>query len=308
MKHIADEAETAGQPVERILCAADPDSLDAVYLPDSHEAWADGTAPHIMEPQLPGVRDIYVDLSRFLDTDGLQAQRTAIAELLASLQEGQARARHYIQAAGKLFTLGLTQEGTDVLTRRARQLARHELPGRPRVKTERMHDSGTHTEQRKFLCALTPHGPMLLEDTITALCPRVITLSSRRGQAYRILAMLRKETLARGCAVISCPHPLSPEDILAQLLVPEAGVAFLADDGLLPAFKRPDRRLHLDRKLSPEPHAREREKALQTLIRLFCLQAADNLSMHNRLEQLYHPYMDFSHLSEWRHTIVSSST
>ena len=46
MKRIAQAAEQANSPVEYIYCSGDPDSLDAVLLPECHTAVADGTSPH----------------------------------------------------------------------------------------------------------------------------------------------------------------------------------------------------------------------------------------------------------------------
>ena len=39
-----------GYDAEYILCSGDPDSLDAVIIPSLKLAWADGTAPHALEP------------------------------------------------------------------------------------------------------------------------------------------------------------------------------------------------------------------------------------------------------------------
>ena len=50
MKAIADAANDAGYDVERVLCSADPDSLDGIFIPELHIAYVDGTAPHAAVP------------------------------------------------------------------------------------------------------------------------------------------------------------------------------------------------------------------------------------------------------------------
>ena len=50
MRRVAALAQEAGEPVEYILCSGDPDSLDAIVLPDRHAAIVDGTAPHDTAP------------------------------------------------------------------------------------------------------------------------------------------------------------------------------------------------------------------------------------------------------------------
>lgn len=50
LRRVASAAEAAGHPVEYIRCSGDPDSLDAVVLPDQKTALVDGTAPHGTAP------------------------------------------------------------------------------------------------------------------------------------------------------------------------------------------------------------------------------------------------------------------
>ena len=45
MRRVAALAEEAGETVEYILCSGDPDSLDAIVLPQKQIALVDGTAP-----------------------------------------------------------------------------------------------------------------------------------------------------------------------------------------------------------------------------------------------------------------------
>ena len=65
MRAIAAAAEERDLAVERVLCSGDPDSLDGVYIPALKQAWADGTAPHVLEPGLFGVTGEYLDLTGF---------------------------------------------------------------------------------------------------------------------------------------------------------------------------------------------------------------------------------------------------
>ena len=50
MKRLAVKAEQKGEPIQRIHCASDPDSLDGVIFLDKRAAIVDATAPHVMEP------------------------------------------------------------------------------------------------------------------------------------------------------------------------------------------------------------------------------------------------------------------
>ena len=68
MRHIGEAAEKKGLEVEYILCSGDPDSLDGVYIPALRLGYADGTAPHILDPACFGAGGDYLNLGAFCDT------------------------------------------------------------------------------------------------------------------------------------------------------------------------------------------------------------------------------------------------
>ena len=49
------------------FCSGDPDSLDAVAVPHAGLLILDGTAPHVVDPQIPGARDSIINLGECLD-------------------------------------------------------------------------------------------------------------------------------------------------------------------------------------------------------------------------------------------------
>ena len=54
MKRLARAAQDKGEPIQRIHCASDPDSLDGVVFLRQKRAIIDATAPHVVEPEAPG--------------------------------------------------------------------------------------------------------------------------------------------------------------------------------------------------------------------------------------------------------------
>jgi hypothetical protein len=65
MEEIASAAESRGHKVSRILCSSDPSSLDGVHIEDLGIGLVDGTAPHVVEPTLPGAREQLLDPGAF---------------------------------------------------------------------------------------------------------------------------------------------------------------------------------------------------------------------------------------------------
>ena len=87
MEYVGAAMEAAGTPVEYIRCAGDPESLDAVLLPELRCAVVDGTAPHILEPVYPLAVQRCVDLGRFCD---VTAAKVMAAEIIAAVDAAAA--------------------------------------------------------------------------------------------------------------------------------------------------------------------------------------------------------------------------
>lgn len=87
LKAIAKAAKARGLAVEQVLCSGDPDSLDGIYIPALGQAWADGTAPHVLEPMLLGVTGDYLDLSAYLLLPFSQAEKQELLSLQAQNRE-----------------------------------------------------------------------------------------------------------------------------------------------------------------------------------------------------------------------------
>ena len=68
MRTVAAAAHDAGLATELICCSGDPDSLDGVYIPALRLAYADGTAPQVLEPVYPAAASMYLDLGVFYDS------------------------------------------------------------------------------------------------------------------------------------------------------------------------------------------------------------------------------------------------
>ena len=87
MRKIGQAAEDAGLDVEYVLCSSDPASLDGVLIPGWHVGYVDGTAPHVLDVEIPAASGAYLDLGQFYDNDAL---RDALPELCALKKEHKA--------------------------------------------------------------------------------------------------------------------------------------------------------------------------------------------------------------------------
>ena len=294
MRRVGKHAQAAGLTVQYIVCSGDPDSLDAVILPELNAALVDGTAPHVVEPACPGVVDHYVDLGRHYDADALQPQRSEILTRMEENRSAYRRCYRCLAAVGALESdvreLLLAPELTARLVKRAKGIIGREL--------KRGGGQAGRVTQR-FLSAVTCKGQMTLWETVDALCSRVYELCDSYGLAHELLSPIAAAACARGWDVIVCPSPLAP-DRMEHLLIPALGLAFVRSTGEQPYPGRAHRRLRLDHLFSSSEIYRRSRSRLRFSRRVSsalleeAMQAlAQAKTAHDALEALYNPYVDF---------------
>lgn len=81
MKGVGAYFENQDESVEYIYCSSDTTSLDGVILRSRGIAIVDGTAPHVIEPAVPGAVEEYVNLGVAWDAEKLIPYRMEIQEL-----------------------------------------------------------------------------------------------------------------------------------------------------------------------------------------------------------------------------------
>ena len=283
------ELERAGTAVEYIHCAGDPESLDAVLLPELRCALADGTPPHTLEPSYPLAVQRCVDLNRFCDITAAKAAREDIIRLTDAESRAYGRAFHALKAARQVELDGAASARRAMdwrrLERRIEGVACREL---------RRRGGEPGLTALRFLGGETWMGPVRRFDTVEALCPRVYALQDSFGLAGAALEGLRKTAAERGWNTVACPAPEEPER-LEHLLIPGLGLAFVTTRPGMEWPGKPARRLRLDAMVQPENRARLRFET--RMARSLRQEAEDALKeahdVHAALEELYRPYVDF---------------
>ena len=91
-----------GEESTLYYCSGDPDSLDAVALPGRGVLILDGTAPHIVDPIIPGARDSLINLGAYLDEPAMRPRLPHIRACMADHAACSRRARACLRAAAAL--------------------------------------------------------------------------------------------------------------------------------------------------------------------------------------------------------------
>lgn len=298
MRRVERHAQAAGLSTQEVLCSGDPDSLDAVILPELGAAVVDGTAPHVMEPQCPGAVERYIDLSGFYDRAGLQPIKEQILAATAEYQGHYKRVYRCLGAAGELRRdmneLLATQAVQHKLAKRAAGIIGRELkkPG-----------GGDGRTEQRFISAVTHKGLISLWDTVDAQAERVYELSDGCGLAHHLLNPILTAALSAGHRAIACPDPMAP-DRLAHLIFPDLSLAFVTSTAEAPWPHHAYRRLRLDAMVDAEvyraakPRLRFTKRVAAALLEEGVAGLAQAKAAHDHLEQLYNPYVDFDCVME----------
>jgi hypothetical protein len=293
MRRVARHAEANGLDTVLIPCSGDPDSLDGVILPQRNIALVDGTAPHVVEPELPGVVESYVNLGDCYDRKALAPFRREIAEATDRYKGHYKRVYRCLDAASQLQRdnreLLLTDTLRSALAKRAAGIISREIK-----------KAGPQTGEvtHRFLSAVTHRGKVYLWDTVSAQAKRVYELADSYGLAHELLSPILTAATSAGWDVTACPDPMAP-DRLAHLIIPGLSLAFVSTTDEDPWPQHPYRRLRLDAMADRELYrvSRPRLKFTKKVASALEAEAISGLSQakdaHDQLESLYNPHVDF---------------
>ena len=299
MREIGRTMEQAGADVEYLWCSGDPDSLDGVVIPALRCAVCDGTSPHVVEPKYPAAVDRYVDLGRFYDLPAAKAQAGEVKRHTHDYQDAYGRAYRCLKAARQveLDTVAEVSRSFD------RQRAARRFSGIMARELRPRSGGQKGRVKQRFLGAVTHKGVLCLYDTAFAQCSRVYELADRDGLAHELLIHLLAGAVEGGYDAVACPDPMAPSR-LAHLLVPQRGLAFVSTAGETALPRPADRRIHLDGAAEGDvlrrdrPRLRFARKVSAALMGEAVASLSQAKAMHDRLEALYNPYVDFDLVEE----------
>ncbi|MCI9243614.1 MAG: hypothetical protein HFF43_09545 [Lawsonibacter sp.] len=248
----------------------------------------------MVEPKYPGAVERYINMGDCYDKDSLWPLRQEIMECMAGYKGCYQRAYRCLGAASEIMedqrSALLTDALSQKLAKRAHGILIREIP-RQRAQTP-------GRVKQRFLGAVTHRGILCLYGTAAAQCQRVYLLSDSCGLAHEMLIHLLAGITANGHDAIACPDPMAP-DRLAHLLVPRLGLAFLSHSGTPSCPIKPYRHIRLDMAADSElmrrsrPRLRFAKKVSAALVDESVASLAQAKAMHDDLESIYNPHVDF---------------
>lgn len=289
MRRIGRQAEGLGYDVEYVLCSGDPDSLDGVYIPALHEGFVDGTAPHAADPGIFGVNGDYINVGSFCRIPFSEKDRKRIKSIDLRYKALYSRAYDYLEAAASVCSAAKPE----IMPAEGKAAVFARLDG---VLDTENSSKITINSAHRFVSAISCKGNVRLD----AADYEYTGVQSSIGFETDALAHVYNECLKRGIPAIACHSPLEPKKVEAVLL-PSSKLAFAAQSTGIEAAEIINCDSHIPAAAlkAAVTELREGEKLKFQLISLATAKLAEAKELHDELEAVYKPYMDFEALTRF---------
>ncbi len=224
MKAVARHARMKGYSVTEYACSSDPASLDGIWMKRDGSpsvGLLDGTAPHVREPLLPGVKEEIVNLGVFWNNRLLMERGDAIHALTAQKSAAYDRVYAYLAACGNVDLVAESRMDGCVLEARLQALADRILRHQPKGTCF----SATPALRR----AVSMMGEVCLHTFERSAAERggsILVLEDHYGLAYRLTRMLLDNSRAKHLAPLVSYHPVYTHKI-DGLYYPDSGLCIL---------------------------------------------------------------------------------
>ncbi len=299
MKHLVFKSEEKGIEAELFPCSSDPDSLDAVIFPALKTVIMDGTAPHTVDPDFPGVCETILNFSSFWNEDMFRGKEKSIMAVTYENKMLHRSAAEYIRAAGGLLSdnfklaKGVTDDKKVLLF--AEKLCRKYIP---RTK-------GNSYEWVRFLGGITPKGVVCYTNTaVSGFDNKVIIRDENGSVSGIIMEKIREHSLSCGYEIITVRNPFYPSALIDHIIIPELSLCFLREY-CFAHFNCDIRRIHsrrfMDLKKLHKNHQRMKfnKKVAEHLLVAGCEILKEAKAVHDKIEKYYIDAMDFGSLTKF---------
>ena len=269
MKKIARKAAEKGYDVEEFRCASDEKSLDAVRIPELKTVLLDGTAPHSIDPVMPGIDEEIIDLGHFKNLGEFSTFRKSVSEFTKE-NKRRYRAAYAMLGAAKLLKQEAVNAAYDAInTEKLRSLIK------------RLTDVKKHGEHRRlFACSATPDGVM---DFSPSFLPNdTIFFSGIVGEITMIEA---EKLLADKCAEIF--YGFVTPDVPHCIITGSSAIALgESGDSLREMYTH-----------EPPSHISFCLEKADRLVKRAVAELEKALEAHDKIETLYRDYVDYDRVN-----------
>ncbi len=277
-------------------CSSDPESLDAICAPELGFIMLDGTAPHIIDPALPGCRDEILPLSMYWDACGIQKHRTEIEIVNSKISTAFASAYDYLRSTQSVQN-HIKKVQNFSANKKTNQDFIHDLL--TELDANKAH-YGTAKIQKAFADAFTPNGYISYIQTYADTANEIICIDAQEASA--LLTTLSVYLTHTPQKLLLFYDPMYPDTDILHIYLPESKTLLTSNKSVCTGKKA---KIYTVKSTSKEDTHADTDLYNILLSRaLSFLKKAK--SYHDELEQYYVPYMDFEAMADLPEKIVKT--
>lgn len=286
MKRIMQRQKSLGHAVSAFHCSSDPDSLDGIVDETIMGAIMDATAPHTYDPPFPGATGIILSMGDFLDEGALYKEADQIQKINSDMKKAFHAACRYLKSAEEIERANEAEEDM----RLAGEVSEEILAFLPKK-------SGFGAKRTFFLDAYTHKGRVSYLSTFHS--GSIISIPSPfPSHVDMLLRLTAHKAQSLGQDVILFPSPVCPSK-LSHLYLP--------DHCLLITSEETDTAQKTYESYVRSPACRPGDKDLyNALTEKASAAMGEAKRLHDELESVYTPRMDFSRLIECETRVIQA--
>lgn len=314
MNKIAKQILEKGYDVEYHHCSSDNRSIDGVMIPAKGMGIMDGTAPHIVEPHVPGAIDEVVSLSECWDEHKLTKNRDEISDRIKRMS-GYFNGAYSLLKEAKIAHdegRGYVRECLDkpAYNLVVRGLIKEVFAGiHPRFERKPV-------ERHLFASAITPDGLINHVDTLVRPGMKIYTLYGQPGAGVKdAVARLAQAALEWGldCEQFHCPFE---PDQLDMIIMPAINAAVMnvsepfgyklssdSESRIVQRVNFDECIISEDLKKHEEVLADARER-VSLLVKKAVSRLSKAKTIHDEIESYYIPAMDFEKVDKIAEAVI----
>lgn len=212
MKKFAKKLSSLGYSIEYIHCSSDENSYDGIIVPELKISLVDGTAPHTIDPKLPGVSDEIINLGEFLDHDELSKHKCQVIQINKKKSQFYKSAYRYLQCAGTILEEinSIYDQFTD--DKQFLMIVDNTLKSIFNEEYNHLYDN-FGSQRKSFSEAYTANGYINYTDSYCNDKKIIAIIGENTNYTARLLDTIVKEALLRGFDIECFYRPLTPDKI-----------------------------------------------------------------------------------------------
>lgn len=302
MKKVVHDFSERGYDVEVFPCSSDPGSLDAVLIKKLKVVLLDATAPHIVDPKIPGAIDEIVNFGDFWNINNLENNKSEIEKCNKEISACFQRAFKYLNAAKPIFY--------DIESKNSNAMDFGKLNKFTDEFIEELFKNIENKEEfsiprHLFGTAITPIGHVDYADSLLQDAQKIYYIKGKIGYGKTtFLKRVYDKAILKGLNVEVFHYPLIPEKI-ESIMITDLGIAITTSS----LFKDKevinlDQFINEDKIINYKEELEVDEKILDELINYAISNLKKAKLKHDIIENYYIPNMNFEKVDELKEELV----